>query len=483
MKMGTRQVLRHASARAIAVATEPVSCVMLLLASLSTLLFWPGISDSSGGIWSAFAPAGSWGEDPVPAVVVFVMLLTWPMLPAYYAAGRATGRGRDALISRGAPALPVGPVGRAIGELMVIFGCILIVRLPFLALLSPGGRDSFLEDTLFGCLVFLPPLAAWTSRSSDIGFSWVKCVVGTVPMFAALAFGLVNRPVALAALSLVLSAAFLATSGREFHLGRVDIFAFGGECALSRPPMPPERRFWRDLWEMPLRKTWPVLTLLAVLVAAALVADSLLPLPPYAFYFTAVIALGFAASPLCLRPMGSNLVMMGLMGKQGARQGDFARALTALPLGIETVARGAYAHGLAASGSLWAGALALVAVRTFLRTGQWGLRAADGDDVSKFFWLSLSLVPCIAGFLAAGAVGNRALTMLSGGALLGLFNVVGIAVLIASAIFPRGSKGPLWVGLALIITFVLLGGLPPLALMRRPARVASVGRGPSGNGI
>jgi hypothetical protein len=336
-----------------------------------------------------------------------------------------------------------------------------------LALPGPPDPATHLPAFAAGALLAFPMLLAWAAPAPSIPLLWVRPVVVLAALFGAMQAGLLATPGRLAATAAAISGLVLLAGGREPGWPSALTWRRSRPEPCWRPALAPRRRLRRDFLGEPVRRLGLLAASLVLLQVAATAADAVAPLPPYFLMGVSAVVLGQILA-LALRPAGSALVAWGFRGRSGCRSGDLERAFSVLPVRPESVRRAAYLHGFVVSLGVWAGAALVVAVRAWLRTGRPGLVDADGDSLLPFVLVGLCVVPLTAGFVASATAGDGPKMALSGGALLGLFNLPGIILVVAASLADRGSRAPLLLSVGTVVLLTVVGSLPPLALLLRP---------------
>jgi hypothetical protein len=461
---------RHFSVRLRAAATDPSALLVLVGAGLASALLWPGATGPGGAGWRV-GPTGAEAAPPeIEMMAVLLWMLLWPVLPVTAATGRAAATSRgDALALRAHPALPVRVRARMLAEALLVLVFIAAAWLVRLALPHAPEPAAHLATLACGALLAFPMLLAWTAPAPSFPLLWMRPVVVLAALLGAMQAGFLATPGRLAATAATLSALVLLAGDREPRWPSFFRWRWTRSEPLWRPALPPGRRLRRDFLVEPIRRLGLVAGLLVLLQAAVLVADHLSPLPPIALLVVSAVTfgqiLGFA-----LRPAGSALIAWGFRGRSGSRTGDLARAWSVLPVRPEAVRRAAWMHGLVVSLGVWAGAALFIAARTWLREGRPGLLDADGDSLLPLLLLALCVVPVAAGLVASATAGDGKRMAMSGGALLGLFNLPGIVLVLTASLAGRGSRAPVLAAVGTIAILTLVGALPPLALLWRHSR-------------
>jgi hypothetical protein len=456
-------VFRHARIRLVAVCTRPVSFMMMLLFVAGTsVLLWPGLAGPSGP-WFGFKGLSS-ADTPLQALLIAMMYLyIWPMIAAMRAAGRATGffSSGDDNVTLALPALPIGPKARMAGEVTVVLAFVLAARVFVLPFLAAAERAPFFSATFSGALIMLPILLCWAKKTGSFEMQSVMGLVVALLELGAQKLGLLAGFISLVPVAIVLSAAVLLFDGRYVLGLRRASTLMAKASSRVRPAITPEARYRRDLAVLPLRRYGLLYLLAGGLAAVLLLAGSLAHLS-----FLVGMVLAFVAVFILFKPFGSNLLGWGLKGRRGVRPGDLYRALSVLPLRRETILRGIYLYTLAAGGTIWIGAVLLVALGVYVRTGQPLWQVAREGDVNLFLWPSLLLIPAVAGFIVSAAAGKRALYYTSGLALFAMMNLPMMALAGLGYVCAKGSHLPAVVALVILGVSTLLACFPPLVLLR-----------------
>lgn len=465
MRQHLRGFWLHLPARLRALATSLDGLLLLAIAGTAGLMLWPGLTDAHG-MWTVGLSSG---PDPEPrlldGLVTLLSLLLWPVLPVIAATGRATGTTRgDALAQRALRGLPAGPRARMAAEVVVVLGVVLATRLAW-SLAGAPASETYLRDTAVGALVALPMVVAWAAPALTVPLLWVRPALTALGLMVAARLGLLASPAALACSTLALTAVLVLTVGIRLPSRRaVTRAAWSGPT--SRPALPPARQLRRDFLLEPWRRLGWVIGGLVGVLAALLVAERFVTLPPFTVYVGSIIVLSQLAA-MAARPAGSGLFGWALTGRNGARTGDFGRAWAVLPVRPESVRRAAWLHGLVTVLAAWVGAVAAVAVHNWSRTGVLALDTPDFRIARELLLVGLIVAPMTAGLVAAATAGDRLTTALSGGALLAVFNLPGIVLLAASQIMGRDSPVPMAATLTLVAVLALVGTLPALRLLGR----------------
>ncbi len=457
--------LRHAGIRLVAVCRQPVSLLLMLCFAVMTVALWPGLAAPSGP-WFGFGGMSPAGTPIVALLVSLIYLYLWPTLAALRVGGRAVSAAvsGDDNVTLALPALPVGPKARMVGEMLVIFLFVLVARGAVLLFLNAGARGACAVHTIAGALVFLPIMACWISRTGSFDLQAGMALAVALLELGAQKLGLLAGMIPLAAVSAVLTTAVLVLDVPFLRTLRNRPGRGIRAESVRRKALDPTVRYRRDLVALPMRKYGLLYLLASGFVVALVLAGSLDHL---AFLIGMVLAL--LAVFVLLKPLGSNLLGWGLKGRRGVRPGDLYRALSVLPLRRETILRGIYLYTLAAAGTIWFGAVVLIAVRVYLRTGKPLWHAAQAGGLNLFLWPSLLLVPAVAGFIVSASAGKRALYYTSGLALFAMMDLPMITLAGLGYVCAKGSHVPAVVALVILAVSTLLAWLPPLTLLRRTA--------------
>lgn len=455
-------VFRHARIRLTAVVRQPVSLLLMLCFALMTVGLWPGLAAPSGP-WFGFGISPA--EAPIMALLIsLIYLYLWPTLVALRAGGRAvtSAASGDDDVTLALPALPIGRKARMAGEILVIFLFVLVARGAVLPFLAADKRGAYALHTLAGALVLLPIMACWARRTGTFDLQAAMALVVALLELGAQKLGLLAGMVPLATVSAFLTTAVLVLDVPFLRTLRTRPGRRAGAAVGFRRALPPAARFRRDLVALPMRR-YGLLYLLAIGFATALMLAG--NLDRLAFLVGMVLA--FIAVFVLLKPLGSNLLGWGLKGRRGVKTGDLYRALSVLPLRRETILRGIYCYTLAAAGTLWLGAVVLIAARVYLRTGEPLWHASQTGDLNLFLWPSLLLVPAVAGFIVSATAGKRVLYYTSGLALFSMMNLPMMALAGLGYVCAKGSHLPAVVALVILGLATLLAWIPPLTLLRR----------------
>jgi hypothetical protein len=472
-------LLRHARARATALLRDPLALFYLLVAAASSLYLFPAILAE----WPVT------GEGRLAMQLLGLVL--WPWLLSLAALARVERSDYEPFPSQWTlPALPVGPSARLLGEALVVLLLLILLRLPA-HFLGEGGRELLagavaswpeapyglrvLAAALRGALLFLPLLLAWSAPTKSKGWYFARPLAVAAILFLGIEAGLAHRPAALVGVSLALSAAVLLTAGWEPRRRARPSVRSGRPLRLARPGLEPHRRFLRDRWSRPLRLFGaPVALGFATLLTVALlerrgVVSRFLESGSFEsdFFWGGGLGalLGILPLPL-LYPVGVSIFKGARGGRPGSlAPGAYAEAWSVLPVPPEKVARAVYEHALLGGLILW-GLVAIYAVAVHL-AGVYSYRAL-------LFFLPLVLaVPSGAGVLVGVAFGSTLRTAVSLACLL-LFVPLQVGAEYLTDLYPFSLFAALGEPVARLLVCVILGlvlalvgGLPPLAYLRR----------------
>ncbi len=448
---------RHLLVRLRAVATDPESAVLMLgfgLAAALTPTIAFGLHVVDGGAGAA------------ESLDLIGWLWLWPAVPAVLVAGRSTaGPGGTPFVTRALPALPVGLRARALAEVAVAIVVTVAVWAPFELLIRHGDLSVAGPRMLASLLLLIPTLAAWTIPSSSPGMTMVRPFAVAVVLGGTAQLGWLSSPPGLLAASLGLLVLVLAVGDRE-PARLLQLTARMGSARRARPGLAPEKRLIRDTFEQPLRLFGPWVLAASTVLAAALVLELNGRLPVLALFVAAELVL----IPLLiasLRPLGSELIGMALTGKHGGRRGDFARALAVLPIRSRTWLCSVWLQALVLAAAVWLLALGLFALHTWLDGGRWALIDRDGDSLVRLLLGFGAIIPCHAAFVLAAAVGHRVHMVVSGVCWLLAMHGGPLLLLAADRLAGRASAGSIALQVAVLVVVAALGGVPPLAHLRR----------------
>lgn len=457
---------RHFRVRLGAVLRDPGALLVLAGAAAATLLLWPGVTPPGDGGWSALSAGAEPAPEALEGTTVFLWLLIWPVLPVTAAAGRVAPSARgDAFAQRGCPALPVTLRARMLAEALLV---LLAVALAHGARsLLPGAPAP--APLLAGAFVSLPVLLAWATPAPSVALLWIRPSLVVLALSCAAETGLLASPAGVVATGTALAAAVLAGAHVDLSALRSLPHRPDRPPAAARPALDAARRLRRDFFLEPLRRLGPFAASLLFVLAGVLAVEAVRPIPPFVAMAVAILVLSQIFA-LALRPAGSALVPWAFRGSSGARAGDLVRAFSVLPVRPESVRRAAYVHGLVVALAAWGGSVGVVALRALSRTGRLALTDADGDSLLPLLLLGLCVVPVAAGLVVSAAAGDGRRMALSGGALLALLNLPGMAFLVVASLLGMGSRAGTVAALGLIAVLTLAGSLPPLALLRRGRR-------------
>jgi hypothetical protein len=448
-------LFNHLRIRLIWTLRDPAGLSLILLLSLGALFYWPGPD-----------PLSIESEPVAYSATLWVLWLwLWPAIPAIYAAGRASGgRGASTRV-RAIPTLPVGGRSRVLAEALVVLAVVAVVRTASSFALANLDSESFAVDTAIGSLLMLPLLIAWAAPSQSLELHMLRPLVVALVLLGTALLGLTATPAGVLMVSLGVSALVLATIHTTLPMPDLR----GGVPPRTdryRTGIDPARRLARDAWQLVFDRWGIPLALLAAVVAVVLALDVRQLAPPYSLLQSAAVFLVVMVTA-SLQPFASKLIALGLTGRSGVRSGDFVRAWPVLPVRPEAVLRRVYAHGLVFGGLAWSGAVAIILIRTWMRYGVFGLRAADGGKLGELVIPFAAAAPCLAGVLTAAAVGDRLRTAISGVALIMVFHGHPMILIALSTTLGNDSTLAHGLHLAVMVVVALVGGLPPLVHTRR----------------
>jgi hypothetical protein len=302
---------------------------------------------------------------------------------------------------------------------------------------------------LTGALPVFPVLLLFVAPAPSTQLYLWRPLVPIALLFVPLRLGLLENPSTVVATCLPLTAVSLLLVDWTPSLPRLGARAVPPPEARRRVGRSPETQLRRDFWLRPFPAAAALLSVQALLVGV----DQFAVLPRYGFFFASLLVFSFSLSLVAMRPLGLDLIASSLAGKSGLRLGDFGRAWSVLPVRREAVARGVYVHGMitgVAIGTLFLGANLLT---TWLRTGEPRFIDASRAPGPEFFLPFAAAIPCLAGALTAGAMGDRVRGILSLTSMFVVF-VSHVACLILQVSPPLHG----WI----LIVIAMVGGLPPL---------------------
>lgn len=466
-----RSFLAHYRIQLMRLSRQPFTLAVLIFCGVASLFFWPGLCDPDD-------PAGIVGnlvEDIDARGILFLWLITLSMMAGILLSGPISAGPRAELFSvRACPALPVGPKTRIAAEGLIIFTFIIAARgvvfllgeevrlavpLPGLATEGAGFRAPFAADTAWGCLLILPFVLSWVAPAATTVYYISRPILLGCLFWVALELGYLAAPLLLLTTSLALCFATLQTAGREPTIRMLRKRSAGPPVLRFRTCRSPESQLRRDMWLGPL----PAAAALIGLEAVFLVLNQIVTLPRFGFYILSSLVFGFIFSMVILRPMGSQVIAMGLSSMSNIYDpGDYCAAWSVLPVRREAVTRGIYLHGLISGTAAWLLVLAVNLVNTWLKTGEVFFSDTEGDPAGKFFLPMIALVPCMAGGLTCASVGDRLKGILSLGAAIAVF-VIHFGCIM--------TRAPMTFQISLLAAVAVVGGIPPLVHLRAPQGV------------
>jgi hypothetical protein len=474
---------RHFLVRASVILREPASLGLLVLIALVTIPGWTyGLGIDLLTAMTHPVPTGArYSGPPASAVRLWLVQLSTGLVIcqfflAYLVAVAVTGttvRPSAGTSGRVMPALPIGPRMRIAVDALVAMPFLIAARAIVLAL---GGEPlarlaaygywvrgssysaALALNTTLGLLFLFPAVLAWTSVVRFDRRGLVRPAVVMALLVCAAGVGAMAHLWSAALLALALSAFVLA---RPDDGSRADPgLDRGREVPRRRSSPGPLVQLRRDAWLGPLRVLglFAAVVVLVPFVLAALVEQR----APQRYLLAQLAVLQLLAlAVLPAFPLGLKLVPGAQAGTPFS--GFFLRAASTLPLPRERVLRAVYFHALIAAGVGWLVLCAHVA-------------AFGGGPGLPLF--ELPAVVLVAAIVVCEAVGDRtrgllALTCLVGfqlGLPLGYAFVRDVLGLWGAAFQALGSVAS--VGRQLTVAawaLGLLGGLPVLVHLRRPA--------------
>jgi hypothetical protein len=332
--------------------------------------------------------------------------------------------------------------------------------------LSSTGHDASacVSETFVGAAVMLPALVVWGIPAQTLSIFMVRPILVATILAVLRHLDVTASGAGAVTASGTLLLLVLWLAPRELSLpdpGKTR----GRASSRWRAARPPADMLRHDAWARPLRVWgWPVAVVVAVMVVA-LYLDLEGSLPFWGLFAAAELMLIAVLIPL-LRPFDSKLFGMSLVGRGGARLGDELRAWSVLPVQPVSVLRCVWVHGLALAGGLWVVMMAVVVIRTWVRFGVFGLRAADGGNLGYLLLPTVALVPMLAGFLVATAAGDKLRAGLSGGLVLVLVHGNIVLYVVLRSLFGRDSVMPVVLDVAFLAVVMVVASVPPLGLLR-----------------
>lgn len=462
--------LHHLFSRVVSGLRSPGTLLLYTLAGAASLILWPWLVDPT-----------ALGETGYDLLILFMTICLWPMFLLLLASGRTlAGSLLDGLTSVPLPGLPIGLASRTLAESLAALLLVLAVRIPFLFLDGPAMESYFLiapvaqgEDarvayatvSAIGTLVSLPVLLAWMVPTSNRIVFLVRPLAVSGLLTAALAAGLGARPLLLSAVCVVLSAVVVLFPAFEpgIRWGGARRRSTGRRpVALRRAYRNPSVQLRRDMLLGPFRGWWPLLFVLLVADAVAVVLARDGTISSVARYGAASAMWGSVWGAVVFRPFGIPLIgRSGRTAGGGERAGAFLAAWSVRPVRPASVLRMVYAHGLV----LGVGLTALGAAHMWMTTA---LGVGLEEDFQRRFLLSmLAISPCVSGFLVATAVGSTflgAVSFVSGIAILPVHLFLMVSRTWRSLDLSDESRAALHV--AALLVLAAIGGLPPLRYLR-----------------
>ncbi len=437
----------HLSVRLRQVLRSPGAILSLTLTGFATLLLWP-------------APVSLPELDQQLVLVVPLVMWLWllPVAACHAVAGRAAGGRQTFGFAVGAnPTLPVGPASRATAEALLVAVSLVAVRVAVFPALSGtlvmdfpgvGSPDTFmayLVSTLSGLVIVVPFLLAWLSPSRSLNEYWTRPSVLAVVYLPFVAFGADREPVGWTVMAVVLWVLAAVLFNRPMPQLALDRLGVWGAVRMVRPACDPRVQLRRDQWGRPLRVVAPLL--FVGFAAAALGGAGTLPEEPLAMLTGGTVGVFFAL--VGLRPLGSNVVLASLSGKDGYRTGDFVTAWSMLPVPRTAVVRGVFAHAFVFGVGSTLLLLLMRVVWVWFAPGELTVQGLVGGGFFKLLLTPLILAIPLGSFLTCAAVGRTVLAYLSLIAVLLLF--IGWFVLAETTTFPVALAA---VGAVVVLAFV-----------------------------
>lgn len=471
-----KSFFKHYLIRMGAVCADPYALGGLLLTALTSLMYWPGVVSPAMLESSVFSM--DQGINDIFLMLLWIFIV--PMLAGYLAGGRVAAWGKEALAMRAMPSLPVKPRTRILAETLVFLTFVFLVRLPsfifgesvhhsfYLPGLMDAGaatREAFMERSLVGSCIMLPSIMLWVAPARSVHFYFmVRPMLLVAAYLAALYLGWMSSPLSCVIVGCGLGLVTIFLLGSEIKLPRL----WNGRAASARAGYRacsnPESQLRRDFWARPL----PALALLLLSQSILIALEYLGVFPELAFYFCSCLVFGFMFSVVALRPLG-------FYPGQAETEGTSTRAAQVLsnhapwnylPVRREGVIRGIFLHGWITGAFIWTGVIATNLVSSRLNSGEWILRDMDGDHAAKYLMPHVALIPCLAGGLTSMTAGAGFRAMVSVAAAISILGG-NVALLI--------MKAPPVIHYGLIILASLVGCLPALRYLRRPAPAPETG--------
>jgi hypothetical protein len=400
--------------------------------------------------------------------MMLLWLMLWPCLVGGLASGRCAGSIQQLFGQKPMPTLPLGMRVRVLVEVTAMLVVVLATR--FVAVFSlldwyvePPAESSFwlqfTADSILGAVMTLPILLAWASPAENQAIYWLKPAAFVGLIYAAVGLGLLVTRTGCVVVGILLSVLALSVVGFSFGTPRLQVRPSGRPETRWRPALDPEVQLRRDQWMQPLVRFWYVLVAALIVAIAAVLLNHWFELPRPTFYICMVFASCLLLGCLALRPIGSVLVVAGHTGAPGHRPGEFAAAWSVLPVPREAVLRGVYLHGLITGAAIWVMVLAANHWSSWLATGELSLVDYRGRPVGWLLYSAFAIVPCLAGFLTAGAVADRVCFFVSFGAMVAFLPLREVAH--TTQVSPSMTA-------CLLLGLALVGGAPPLRHLRKP---------------
>ncbi len=456
-------ILTHFRIRLHATLKNPRTAIMLAVYGWVGAVLWPGPSQASGEGW--FLVEGGMANWMIPSI-----LIMWTPCIGLVS-GRLTG-------PRPMPTLPIGVRGRAVTEAIVFLVPVMLIRIPSVLYLGhrldsaalssqSAGYGTVLtgavSDTISGALLILPLLLLGGLESAPARNNWddfKRWVLCAVLIVLALKLGLLTTPLNCILVGASISCLLLFTADLRLSLQKSKKQRRVRSLASYRISRNPEAQLRRDQWLQPLIRNSLLIVLTVALQVIAVLLTRWLVLPKYALAICTFISVLLLLFGVVLRPIGNagSLTRFICPRETGCRGGDFA-AWWVLPVRREAVLRGVYLHVLITGVAVWALVIATYCASGWLATGQLSLIDQGSEPIGWALWSAIAIVPCLAGLVTAGAVGDDALIWCSAGLMVAFLPLVLV-------LFMGHADGPLT--LTYLLTIASIGGLPPLVHLRKP---------------
>lgn len=461
-----RGLARHARVRLVETLRSPYALSVVLLSGLATLALSPTLPLVN------VAADEPLDRFMLPLIAVQWLWL-WPALVTRAVAGRTTGSLWSA-VEQPLPQLPVSPRSRVLAEVGVVCALILGVRAIGFALAAfaasvpglptaeaAGYAAAFAVQWPLDVVVFAPVVAAWAHPTRVAPLVMLRPLLAALAVYSAGRFGLYANLASAAIVAAVLTAVMVAPWGGDAR----------GLRRLARR-LAPQGPLWRrahasqltrDLLWQPLARN-PAVVFGALFGQGGLLVGQALDMwPPMVFHLGSSVVFGLLLAQVVLRPLGSPMIMASVSGLGRHRLGDFTAAWSVLPVKRHALLRGVYLHGLVGALGLWALMTGVFLCRVWLEGG--AAAAHDSRHAAALLLAAVFVTPLLAGLLLALAAGDRGLGILAGAALVAFLPV---QIALTRVVEARLDGVPGWAtAMALAALLAAVGGLPPLAHLRR----------------